>query len=227
MGSRPIITREVIADTPSIVRVIGHELGEYFIPNPKVETYTYVIKFPRRIRVNSRAVIRALAKLPSPRGATLLAGYDFTVEAAETCRAEDCDVLAAREFGWTDARISELHDDLKMNWPRRGYPRREEKMAQRELETIEAIGIEGDSLWVKPTVAKFPFIYREAMEIEWDSERERLYSPTPREWSHARWFTQIRNAVREQGFELVISSSTSWHGIDGELRKAIIKTCSQ
>jgi hypothetical protein len=58
-----------------------------------------------------------------------------------------------------------------------------------QTDTIEAIGIdESGSLWVKPAVATFPHIYREAMEVYWDAERLCLYSPEPREWSYAAWF---------------------------------------
>ncbi len=88
-------------------------------------------------------------------------------------------------------------------------------------DTIEAVGIdEGGSLWVKPAAATFPLIYREAMEVHWDAERLRLYSPKPREWSYGAWFRQIRDAAREQGVELQLGPATSWSGIDPELQRA-------
>ncbi|WP_310496823.1 hypothetical protein [Sandarakinorhabdus sp.] len=88
-------------------------------------------------------------------------------------------------------------------------------------DTIEAVGIdEGGSLWVKPAAATFPLIYREAMEVHWDAERLRLYSPKPREWSYGAWFKQIRAAAREQGVELQLGPATTWSGIDPELQQA-------
>lgn len=72
-----------------------------------------------------------------------------------------------------------------------------------QKDTIEAVGIdEGGSLWVKPAVATFPLIYREAVEVHWNAERQRLYGPKPSEWTYVAWFRQIRNAAREQGVEL-------------------------
>ena len=88
-------------------------------------------------------------------------------------------------------------------------------------DTIEAVGIdEGGSLWVKPAAATFPLIYREAMEVHWDAERLRLYSPKPRDWSYCAWFTKIKDAAREQGVELQLGPATMWSGIDPELKQA-------
>lgn len=89
-------------------------------------------------------------------------------------------------------------------------------------DTIEAVGIDDDgSLWVKPGVATFPLIYREAMEVHWDAERLCLYSPKPREWSYCAWFNQIKDAAREQGVELRLGQATTWSGIDPELQQAM------
>lgn len=91
-----------------------------------------------------------------------------------------------------------------------------------QTDTIEAIGIDEQGLlWVKPATASFPHIYREAMEVRWDAERLRLYSPKPREWSYDAWFRQIRGAAREQGVELKLGQTTSWFGIDADLQQAI------
>ncbi|WP_373283936.1 hypothetical protein [Silvibacterium dinghuense] len=47
---------------------------------------------------------------------------------------------------------------------------------------VEALGIdESGSLWVKPTTATFPQIYREGTGVQWDSARLCLYSPKPSE----------------------------------------------
>jgi hypothetical protein len=56
-------------------------------------------------------------------------------------------------------------------------------------------------LCVRPSTASFPFIWREAMEVHWDPWGQLLYSPKPREWSHARWFRQITAAAGEQGYD--------------------------
>jgi hypothetical protein len=92
-----------------------------------------------------------------------------------------------------------------------------------QTDVIEAVGIdERGSLWVRPATATFPFIYREAMEVHWDAERLRLYSPKPREWSYVAWFKRIKDAAREQGFDLKLEPSTSWLGIDADLQQAMI-----
>jgi Integron Cassette Protein Hfx_Cass5 len=89
-------------------------------------------------------------------------------------------------------------------------------------DAIEAVGIdEQGSLWVKPATAAFLYVYREAMEVGWDVERRCLYSPTPREWSYAAWFKRIIDAAREQGVELELNHTTSWSGIEPDLREAI------
>jgi hypothetical protein len=91
-------------------------------------------------------------------------------------------------------------------------------------DVIEAVGVEDDgSLWVKPAAATFPYIYREAMEIHWDAERLRLYTPKPRQWSHVDWFKQIRNAARLQGVRLTLEQTTSWLNVDADLQQAIMK----
>jgi hypothetical protein len=89
-------------------------------------------------------------------------------------------------------------------------------------DTIEAVGIdEGGSLWVKPSTATFPYIYREAMEVHWNAERYCLYSPKPREWSYTAWFSQIVCAAHYQGVNLKLAQTTLWSGITPELQQAI------
>lgn len=94
-----------------------------------------------------------------------------------------------------------------------------------QTDMIEAVGIdESGSLWVKPATATFPYIYREAMGVHWDAERLCLYSPKPREWSYAAWFRQIRDAAREQGFDLRLGPATAWSGGAAELQQALIRS---
>jgi hypothetical protein len=87
---------------------------------------------------------------------------------------------------------------------------------------ISAIGIdECKRLWVSPAEQRFPYIYREAMEVDWDAKEKRLITPHRPEWSHARWFAQIISAAREQGTDLYIDGATTWRNIDDEQRASI------
>src|SRR4051812_29135295 len=87
---------------------------------------------------------------------------------------------------------------------------------------IEEVGIDQDGgLWVRPATASFPYIYREAMEVRWDAERRRLYSPKPREWSYVAWFTQIICGAHYQGVDLEIGQTTRWSDIAPDLQQAI------
>ncbi|MBE9555818.1 MAG: hypothetical protein IMF08_03090 [Proteobacteria bacterium] len=50
------------------------------------------------------------------------------------------------------------------------------------IDQIEAVGIDGNgSLWVKLAASTFPYIYREAMEVQWDADRLCLFSQRPRQ----------------------------------------------
>lgn len=102
MTLKPSVIRDVAADAPSMKKAIGPKLAERFSTNPKVAKYAVVLKFPDGV-VTGRAVSHALEKIQCPRGGTLLAGTDFTVEATKIAAAEGCDVVSVREFGWTDA----------------------------------------------------------------------------------------------------------------------------
>jgi hypothetical protein len=84
---------------------------------------------------------------------------------------------------------------------------------------IEEIGIdEANRLYVKPSTATFPYIYREAMEVHWDGEGHFLYGAPPRKWSFVDWFNQILLAAQEQGCRLHLAPGTSWVNIPLELR---------
>jgi hypothetical protein len=101
MPLKPSVIYNVTADTPSMKKAIGPKLAKQFSANPNVAEYAFVLKFPDGV-VTGRAVSHALGKIPSPRGPPLLAGEDFTVEATEIAKAEHCDMVSMREFGWTD-----------------------------------------------------------------------------------------------------------------------------
>jgi len=87
---------------------------------------------------------------------------------------------------------------------------------------IEEIGIdEEERLYIKPATEAFPMIYREAMEVHWNSERKYLYGAKPRKWSHIEWYQQIIKAASEQGCKLILSPSVLWVNIPNELQAKI------
>ena len=92
---------------------------------------------------------------------------------------------------------------------------------------IKEIGVDNDGrLYVRPCTQSFPYIYREAMEVQWDSERGILYSPPPREWSYVDWFKQIHSAAKEQGVLLRLSQDTTWIDVPEAIRSDIIAWCN-
>ena len=107
-----------------------------------------------------------------------------------------------------------------MMWPkllrwldRLASPKRYQVLRSK-VDDIAELGIdEQDRLYVVPASERFPMIYREAMEVNWDPSRNALYSPKPREWSYSDWLTQIVSAAHSQGVELKLSASTKWNGI--------------
>lgn len=102
MPLKPSVIFDVPTDFPSMKKAIGPKLAKEYSANPKVAKYAFVLKFPDGV-VTGRAVSHALRKTPTPRGPTLLAGEDFTVEAMGIAKTEGCDVVAVHEFFWTDA----------------------------------------------------------------------------------------------------------------------------
>ena len=95
-----------------------------------------------------------------------------------------------------------------------------------EQDKIEEVGIDGNSrLYVRPSAKKFPFMYREAVEVHWDEKGGFLYSPEPREWSYFDWFTHIIGAAKLQGCALVLSKDTKWTNVPSSLREEIVGWC--
>ncbi len=89
-------------------------------------------------------------------------------------------------------------------------------------DAISEMGIDSkDRLYIIPLSQKFPYIYREAMEVHWDSKGGFLYSPKPREWSYFDWYRQIISAVKEQGCTLYITEKTKWVNIPNGLKAEI------
>ena len=93
----------------------------------------------------------------------------------------------------------------------------------RQSEPIAEVEIDDEQrLCIKPATAALPLIYREAMEVHWDAERRRLYSPTPKEWRYLRWFQQIVAAAKEQGVDLSLDSQTRWINVPDEIKASIL-----
>ncbi|MBK7103788.1 MAG: hypothetical protein IPH62_00690 [Ignavibacteriae bacterium] len=92
-------------------------------------------------------------------------------------------------------------------------------------EKIILLGIdEFDRLFVKPEIETFSYIYRAAMEVNWDEKRKVLFSPKPREWSYQKCFEQIINAVKNEcNINLVIDENTVWENIDSKIKDEIVQ----
>ncbi len=89
---------------------------------------------------------------------------------------------------------------------------------------IVRIEISADGrLHVVPSSESFPYMWREAMEVHWDPDRQSLYGPPPRKWSRARWLRQILNAAREQGCELTITDETEWVGVEPAVKAELVQ----
>src|SRR5215218_9049684 len=86
------------------------------------------------------------------------------------------------------------------------------------VDTIGQVEIEGAGrLLVTPDSARFPYIYREAMEVHWDDAGGFLFAPKPREWSYLDWFRQIVEAAQTQGGELQLSERTRWINVPADV----------
>jgi len=84
-----------------------------------------------------------------------------------------------------------------------------------------------ERLCVTPKSDSFPYIYRAAMQVQWDDKGKYLYSPKPKDWSHARWFQQIIAAVKaEYGCALIITPGTRWQKIDDALKQLILSSAN-
>ncbi|MGA9572806.1 MAG: hypothetical protein WBS20_02540 [Lysobacterales bacterium] len=92
-----------------------------------------------------------------------------------------------------------------------------------EQDEILEIGIDEDErLYIKPSSNSFPYIYREAMEVHWDTKGMFLYSPKPRKWSYLDWYGQIIKAAKEQSCSLVLSDKTVWVNMPASLKNEIL-----
>ena len=82
-------------------------------------------------------------------------------------------------------------------------------------------------LHLTPEVLKFNLIYRTATEVNWDNDKETLYSPKPRDWSYLEWFLHITSVVKSEcSTDLELTEKTEWVDIPDELKKEM-KTAQQ
>lgn len=87
---------------------------------------------------------------------------------------------------------------------------------------IDATG----QLHVIASCCTFPYIYLEAMEVRWNSERRSFYSPVPRECSYQRWFEQIVAVAKDQGCLLLPTHGTSRHNIPESVKAGFLRVAA-
>lgn len=93
-----------------------------------------------------------------------------------------------------------------------------------ERDRIVEIAIDAaGQLHVVPASRAFPTIDREGIDVHWNAQRRSLYSPTPRQWSYPRWFTQIRRAAVAQGCHLQFDARTRWVNIEPDLQAELLQ----
>lgn len=91
-----------------------------------------------------------------------------------------------------------------------------------DRDSIRELGIDSEGrLYLVPESRKFPYIYREAMEVHWDSELGRLYGAKPRKWNYQQWYTQILSAAKEQSCILFLSENTTWVNVPEAVKASI------
>jgi hypothetical protein len=92
-----------------------------------------------------------------------------------------------------------------------------------EQDTIAEVGIDEHKRLCQTLKLTFPFVWRAAMEVYWDDERGRLFSPKPREWTYVNWFTQIVWAVADE-YEtwLQLTCETTRSNVSDHLRLQMI-----
>ena len=89
-------------------------------------------------------------------------------------------------------------------------------------DAIKEIGIDEEQrLYIKPLSAKFPMMYREAIEVNWNQNTMALYGGTPRKWSYLDWYKQIIKGASLQGCLLQLSVQTKWVNVPQELQAQI------
>lgn len=68
----------------------------------------------------------------------------------------------------------------------------------------------------------FRFIYRAAMEVDWDEDEQGFYTPAPRGLSYADWFLKVILAVRsEMGVSLRVEDTTVWENVSPPVEQEV------
>ena len=89
-------------------------------------------------------------------------------------------------------------------------------------DSIAEVGIdEQQRIYVRPSTATFPYIYREAVDVHWEAKRHYLHSTQPREWTYLQWFQHIIGAAALQSYDLRLTSATTWSDVPAQLRTEI------
>lgn len=94
-----------------------------------------------------------------------------------------------------------------------------------ETDNIQEVGIdEKGRLYIKPEKSKYPLIYRTATEVHWDSNKNVLYTPKPREWTYLDWYRHVVSTIEtECGCKLKTTPETLWILIPEILKEEIRK----
>ncbi|TLU59460.1 hypothetical protein FE810_16960 [Thalassotalea litorea] len=91
-----------------------------------------------------------------------------------------------------------------------------------EIENLSLIEIldSGEMYLVLASGGKpsYQYIYREASEVYWDSDRKAFKAPSPREWSHADWFHHIIKVAAQIGIALSVTKDTCLVNVPKEIR---------
>ena len=95
----------------------------------------------------------------------------------------------------------------------------------KSIEVMEIKISEAGELLVKPAVNPDKicrFVYRAAMEVDWDEESQSFICPKPREWTYFDWYKQVVAAtVSELGILLKVTSGTVWTNVPREFQEQI------
>ena len=91
-----------------------------------------------------------------------------------------------------------------------------------DRDEIKEVGIDEEGrLYVVPSKKAFPYMYREALEVHWDSDLKRLYGPKPRKWGYSEWYIQILNAAQKQSCILELTEATVWLNVSQDTKASI------
>jgi hypothetical protein len=89
-------------------------------------------------------------------------------------------------------------------------------------DSIAEIGIdEKRQLFARPSTARFPYIYREALDIHWEPKGDYLYATEPSDWNYLECFQHIIGAAAVQRYDLHLAPSTAWSNVPAELSAQI------